>query len=123
LKILGGITPFKQEQFVLQPEVDAPPFFRLDAKESDLAFHVLDPFAVASDYAPEISPEDEKALGLGEGESPEIWTIVNLNRGAADATVNLAAPILVNCRTGVAKQVIPLNVQNCPVRHRLFPKD
>ena len=123
VRILGGLPPFKQECFILHDEPDAPPFFRLDAREGELAFHVLNPFDLVPDYAPEISPEDERALDLKDGEQPEVWVIVNLNRGASHATVNLAAPILMNVRNGVARQIIPVNAHVWPVRKRLFEEE
>lgn len=121
LHVLGGLYPFPSERFQVKVEDDAPPFLRLEAVDADLAFHVLDPFVVLPDYAPQIPDDDDAALELQSADETRLLAIVNLTRGAANATVNLASPIVVNLRTGKAKQVILHNAVQYEVRHRLFP--
>jgi len=120
LHVEGGLYPFSSERFSVKMEEEAPPFLRLEAADADLAFHVLDPFIILDDYAPELPEEDDAALDLQGPEETRLLAIVNLTRGAANATVNLAAPIVVNTRTGRAKQVILHNAAQYEVRHRLF---
>jgi flagellar assembly factor FliW len=119
LTIAGGLAPFPAERFQVIEEKEAPPFLRLEAVEADLAFHVLDPFLIKSDYAPVLPDADEKALELGGAEETGILAIVNLHREGAPPTINLAAPIVINLRTGKAKQVILNNATEFSVRHAL----
>ncbi|MCW8129562.1 MAG: flagellar assembly protein FliW [Planctomycetota bacterium] len=121
LHVVGGFYPFASERFAVKPEEEAPPFLRLEAVDADLAFHVLDPFVVMENYAPELPEEEDQALDLQGPDETRLLAIVNLTRGAANATVNLAAPIVINTRTGRAKQVILHNAAQYEVRHRLFP--
>ena len=79
----------------------------------------MPPAAIAPDYAPEVSSEDCSFLRLRAPEDALIFNIVTL-RGRNSATVNLKGPLLVNRRTLVGKQIIPLNAPNFPVQHPLF---
>jgi flagellar assembly factor FliW len=117
--LLGGLAPFTCEKFTLVAVEEAPPFFRLDAEGQDLAFHLLDPFLVLPDYEPEISDLDDHLLELHSPEDSLVLSIVNLNGGQGDPTVNLAAPIIVNVRTGRGKQTILNNATKYAVRHKL----
>jgi len=118
--ILGGLNPFPHEHYRLSAEPDAPPFLRIETVDDDMVFHVLDPFLIVADYEPAIGDDDDTTLGLNGPEDTRLLVIVNLSKGASEATVNLAAPIVVNRKTGQAKQVILQNAAQYSVRHKLF---
>lgn len=114
---LLGFEQFKSFALVTNPEEQ--PFLWLQAaEEPKLAFLVMSPFVIIPNYRPEISDEDAGSLGLHDQEEPLIFNIVTM-RGAQQATVNLKGPIVLNRRTLVAKQIIPLNAPNLPVAHPL----
>ena len=114
---LLGFEQFKSFALVTNPEEE--PFLWLQVvEEPKLAFLVMSPFVVIPNYQPEISEEDAGSLGLQNQEEPLIFNIVTM-RGAQQATVNLKGPIVLNRRTLVAKQIIPLNAPNLPVAHPL----
>lgn len=114
---LLGFERFKSFTLATNPEEE--PFLWLQVvEEPKLAFLVMSPFVVVPDYQPEISEEDARSLGLQDQEEPLIFNIVTV-RGAQQATVNLKGPIVLNRRTLVAKQIIPLNAPNLPVAHPL----
>jgi len=121
LRILGGLTPFPDEQFLVQAEVDAPPFLRLVSAQQDLAFNVLEPFEVDEEYTPELIEDDLRLLGLETTAAAGFLALVNLSHGSRAATINLAAPIAFNPATGSAKQVILRNAMSYHVRQRIFP--
>jgi flagellar assembly factor FliW len=79
---------------------------------------VVSPTAVLADYEPEISPEDIHFLDLRAPEDAIIFTIVTL-RGPDRATANLKGPVIVNRRTLIGKQVVPLNATELPVAQPL----
>ena len=114
---LLGFEQFKSFALVTNPEEE--PFLWLQVvEEPKLAFLVMSPFVVVPDYQPEIPEQDAGALGLQSPEDTLIFNIVTM-RGAQQATVNLKGPIVLNRRTLVAKQIIPLNAPNLPVAHPL----
>lgn len=119
LELSGGLRPFLCERYELSAVEDAPPFLRLTAVEEDLAFHLVDPFLVLPDYRPEISDTEDQLLDIQRPEETLVLSIVNLSEGHEKATVNLAAPIVVNIRTGRGKQVILANASEFGVRHQL----
>lgn len=120
IKLLGGLHPFLCERFTLSAETECPPFLRMDAEGEDLAFHLVDPFLVLPGYEPELSTEDDRELDLrGPGEAM-LLSLVNLSRGAPAATLNLAAPIVVNMRTKAGKQAVLHNASAYSVRHPLL---
>ena len=83
-----------------------------------LAFLVMSPFVVVPSYQPEIPGEDEAFLDLKDPQDTLILSIVTVS-GAQQATVNLKGPIVLNRRTLVAKQVIPVNAPDYSVAHPL----
>ncbi|MEL4318681.1 flagellar assembly protein FliW [Leifsonia sp. YIM 134122] len=80
-----------------------------------LRLFVLDAPTYLSDYRPGLGAEQRDAVNLGDVE-PLILVVSSLTEGGP--TVNLAAPIVVNPRTGDALQVI-LDGQDWPLRHPL----
>lgn len=114
---LLGFEQFKNFALVTNPQEE--PFLWLQAvEEPKLAFLVMSPFVVVPDYQPEIPEEDERTLGLQDPNETLIFNIVTV-RGAQQATVNLKGPIVLNRRTLVAKQIIPLNAPHLSVAHPL----
>ncbi len=95
------------------------PFLWLQsAGELKVSFLVMSPFVVLPDYRPDIPDEDAQFLGLATAEDALIFNVVTV-RGPQQATVNLKGPIVLNRRTLVAKQVIPLNAPDYSVAHPL----
>jgi flagellar assembly factor FliW len=115
-----GLLGFEQcKRFALVASPEEEPFLWLQsAGEPKLAFLVVSPFVIVPSYRPEISDEDARFLGLEGPEGTLIFNIVTV-RGPREATVNLKGPIVLNRRTLVAKQVIPVNAQSLSVAHPL----
>lgn len=110
---LLGFESFKHYVLLARPE-EAPFLWLRVLDRPEIAFLVVSPTAVAPDYAPEIGEEDTRLLDLRAPTDALVFNIVTL-RGSNDATVNLKGPVLVNRRTLVGKQVIPLNASRFPV--------
>lgn len=110
---LLGFEQFKRYELLSRPE-EAPFLWLQVLDQPDLAFIVVSPTAVAPDYEPQISDEDAEFLDLRTPADALVFNIVTL-RGRNNATVNLKGPVLVNRRTLVGKQIIPLNAADLPV--------
>lgn len=110
---LLGFEQFKRYELLSRPE-EAPFLWLQVLDQPNLAFVVVSPTAVAPDYEPEISDEDAHFLDLRTPEDALVFNIVTL-RGPNHATVNLKGPVLVNRRTLVGKQIVPLNAADLPV--------
>ena len=114
---LLGFESFKRYLLLARPE-EAPFLWLRVLERPEVAFLVVSPTAVTPDYTPEISDEDARFLDLRTPADALIFNIVTL-RGQNDATVNLKGPVVVNRRTLIGKQVIPLDASDFPVCQRI----
>lgn len=115
-----GLLGFERiKEYVLVADPAEDPFLWLQARgNSALAFLVVPPQPIFPDYLPDISPEDIAFLEANSVSDLALLCIVTL-RGPNQATLNLKGPVLLNRRTWVAKQVIPVNASQFSVQHRL----
>jgi flagellar assembly factor FliW len=74
--------------------------------DPDLRLLVVAPGPFFPDYSTDVADEVVDVLGLDADEQPLVLLVVNPGSGLADATANLAAPILVNARTRRAVQAL-----------------
>ncbi|MCS6802431.1 MAG: flagellar assembly protein FliW [Chloroflexota bacterium] len=88
-------------------------------------FVVADPAAFFSDYAFDVTEDVVVALDLQTAEEVDVLVILRLGATPFETTANLAAPIVVNRRTGRGRQIIltaPLQ-SGWSVRTPLLPAD
>ena len=115
---LLGLENIKEYELIALPTED--PFLWLQsAGVPDVAFLLVSPFLVLSDYQPDISEDDIQALGLQDSADALLYNIVTV-RGDAPATVNLKGPIVMNRVTKIAKQVVLSNAADYSVRHPII---
>lgn len=120
LYFAAGLPPFVDARtYRLHVEEDAPAFLRMECIDTELAFVLIDPFAVSGQYRPEFSDKDIEELELQSADKPLVLAIVNLSRGVREATVNLAGPLLINPKNGKGKQVVLVNAAQYSVRQSL----
>jgi flagellar assembly factor FliW len=118
---IPGFEDYKEFRFIEDREI---PFAHLIAVEEErIAFILMQPGLLFPDYGVEVDAEFQEILKLRQAQDEainsgtlhdeslnfnvEIWTIVTLNReDAAQSTVNLRAPILLNTEHKVGVQVI-----------------
>jgi flagellar assembly factor FliW len=85
---------------------DASVFALRSVADPDLRLLVVAPGAFFPDYSTEVATEIVDLLELDPADQPLVLLVVNPGSGLADATANLAAPILVNPRTRRAVQAL-----------------
>jgi flagellar assembly factor FliW len=115
-----GLLGFEQvKRYVLTSIPGEEPFmwFR-DQNDPTLAFLVIPPFEVLSDYQPDLPAEDVRYLGLESPEDALLLNIVTL-RGRGRSTVNLKGPIVINRFSLIGKQVVLANAADYSVQHPL----
>lgn len=114
---LLGFERIKKYLLVANPEEQ--PFMWLEMADGPRhSFLVVPPSSVVTDYQPELCDEDVSFLDLRSPGDALVVNIVTLRNGG-QSTVNLKGPIVLNRRTRVGKQVIPLNVSRYPLQHPL----
>lgn len=120
-----GIPGFKELcRFVLLPENDVDGFCWLQSvDEPEVAFLLTDPFIFFRDYILELEDTDVRALKLKKKEEALVLVIVTIpGEDVKQVTVNLLAPVVINTRLGIARQVV-LADSHYTTKHRLFHHD
>ena len=99
---LLGFPNDKHFELVAQPGEDH--WFWIQALPDGFpAFLVVNPFAYIDDYSLDIDSDTVAKLSLDCPEDALVFTIVNIDAGF---TANLAAPLVLNSKNGLALQVI-----------------
>ena len=76
------------------------------ARTPHLAFVAMNPFSLKPDYAPVLTAEELRELGVERSEELCFYTLCVVRSPVADSTVNLRCPVAVNDQTRRAMQVI-----------------
>ncbi len=120
IKLPLGLLGFERtKDYELVSHADYHPFFWLRFMDDpDLAFPVVSPFVVMPGYQPDISPEDERFLGLETPADALLLCIVTL-RPDGGSTVNLRGPVVINRHTLVGRQIVPVNASRFPLQYPL----
>lgn len=116
-----GIPGFEEcRRFILIRHDPEGKFLWLQsADEPDLALVTIEPHRVFKDYAPEIPEREVEELAAGHPGALRMLAIVTIPGDVSKATVNLAAPIVLNEQLRRAKQVV-LEGSPYSIRQRLF---
>jgi len=118
---LIGLPDFKRFQLIVDPE--SLPFVVLHSIEGDsIQIPALEPVGFVEDYKLNIGDEDAAMLGLkGADSNPLILNVATIKSFEPQkVTLNLAAPIIINRRTRVGKQVLLVNYQDYSTAHVLI---
>jgi len=79
----------------------------LQSTESgELAFLIMDPRAVVPDYEVVLAPHDLAELAATEVSELDVYTLVVIPQDRSQVRTNLRAPILINPRQRLGKQVV-----------------
>lgn len=84
-----------QERFVWLQSLD----------DADVALPTADPWQIFADYSPQLPAYATSSLDLRQPEDFVTLCVVVVTAGAAEMTMNLLAPIVVNLETRTARQV------------------
>ncbi|HOA99238.1 MAG: flagellar assembly protein FliW [Atribacterota bacterium] len=114
-----GLPGFENlRQFLLLEEEG---FFWLQSvEERDVIFAVCDPFLYFPDYEVDIPSSECQALGIISEEEVIVLAIMNI-QSPQDIKVNLLAPVIINCRLKMGKQIV-LEDERYSLHHPLFPE-
>ncbi|WP_240419845.1 flagellar assembly protein FliW [Paenibacillus periandrae] len=117
-----GIPGFEQlHQFVIiKPNMELPFSFLQSVEDGDVAFIVVSPFAFYPEYEFEISEDVKQELTIEEETDVLVWNIVSIRESLEDATINLLAPIILNNKDLLGKQII-LQGTKYTVKQKLIP--
>lgn len=107
-------------EVILNPE-ELPFMWLRSVENHSLNFIVIEPHALISGYAIELSDDDAARLGIERPEDVYIFNVVNFKADQPEsATVNLIGPVVVNRRTLKGRQLIIANYADYSARHPLI---
>ena len=96
----------KSRRFTLHVIDENPLFYYLQSlEEGDIGLILVDPFPCFPEYSLELNELDRKELEVDQKEDVLVFTTVTV-LGESKMTTNLAAPVVMNTRKRLAKQVI-----------------
>ena len=103
-----GILGFEElTQFAIVAVEECLPFEWLVSLEDPLvAFPILDPTLLFSDYKPSLRKEDILLLDIKKEMDVEMFCIVTLGETPENVTLNLKGPILINMKNKIGKQIV-----------------
>ncbi|KZE64240.1 flagellar assembly protein FliW [Fictibacillus phosphorivorans] len=115
-----GLPGFKDEkQFVLLP-MEGTPFSTLQSVfTKELAFFTINPFLFFKDYDFELVESVQKQLKIKEESDVLVQVILTIQEPLEKSTGNLQAPIVINVKENLAKQVV-LTDNKYRTRHELL---
>lgn len=121
LTLPEGLIGFEEhKEFALLALADYEPFRWLQAfSDPGLSFPLLDPHAVLPGYQPTIPETDRQALALEGPDRPVLYAIASVSETGGDVTINLRAPIVINARRRLARQVV-LADSRWEIQHPVF---
>ncbi|MGG2085810.1 flagellar assembly protein FliW [Priestia aryabhattai] len=116
-----GIPGFLEEtEFVILPLPEAEAFQVLQSIQTkELAFVITDPFQFFLDYDFQLEPQEIEKLQLQQAEDAAVYVLLTMSDSVEKITANLQAPVIINTKQQLAKQVILMNTAY-ETKHRLF---
>lgn len=87
--------------------------------DARIAFAVLEPKIFKTDYIAKLSAQELKQLKLDNINQSIVFTILTIPRDATQMTANLKAPIVINLKEQVGKQVV-LQENEYTLKHLMF---
>ena len=63
-------------------------------------------FFTTTDYKPTLTRNDLQSLGLDPAQRPRIFSIITIPDDVTQMTANLKAPIVINVKSRIAKQIV-----------------
>lgn len=91
---------------LVQPSGGPSPFrFLIAVDEPEVGFGLADPRQLFANYEVDVSAERE-VLGIESDDDMAIYVVLTIGENPMRTTANLLAPVLLNRRTGLARQLV-----------------
>jgi len=119
--IPGGILGFPEyKKFCLVDPGDDTLILWLQSMEnSSIAFPILEPKIFKPDYTARLSAAELRELKLENINQSAVFSILTIPEDVAQMTANLKAPLVINLKEQLAKQVV-LQENEYSIKHEMF---
>jgi flagellar assembly factor FliW len=121
IRVLMGILGFSryQKYIIIEREEDFPFKWLHSVEDPSLALVVTDPFLFFPDYRIEPDQKDLEELQVKDEKELIIYVIVTVPSDPDLTSANLMAPLVINPKKGIAKQLV-LPRSPFTIKHYLF---
>ncbi|WMJ19734.1 flagellar assembly protein FliW [Geobacillus kaustophilus] len=117
-----GLPGFADEKrFVLLPLADTPFVILQSVDTPALGFVLIEPFSYFPSYEFELDEGTVEQLNIESERDVAVYVILTVADPFHETTANLQAPVVINARKRLGKQVILTNPPY-KTKHRLFPE-
>jgi flagellar assembly factor FliW len=116
-----GIPGFEQfhQYIIIQPDAESPFSFMQSLEDSNLSLIVTNPFIFYPAYDFELSDAILDELKIEEREDVMTFSIISITSHLSNATINLLAPVIINIKKKLGKQII-LHQSEYKTKHLLI---
>ncbi len=120
IMVTEGIPGFEHlKRYAILPLDKKTPFWWFQSVEDGgIAFVVVDPYIIKPDYNPVISEGDMRFLKIECKKDMALMAIVTIKSNPRAVSANLRAPIVVNLKRRLARQIV-LDDVSYPIRHNM----
>lgn len=118
-----GLLGFPQQRdYAILDHKPGSPFHWLQSLDvPELAFVMIDPFAVREDYLKDLTDQEKDPFKGRESRRPLIFALATIPAGKVEQmTVNLLGPIVIDAEMQVGRQIVLAN-SAYHTRHPVFP--
>ena len=115
----------QEKEFILlplDPSIESPMEWLQSLKTPGLSFIVTDPFLFLPQYNMVLNDDEKSQLKVESTESLVIRVIVTIPRVHSEMTANLVAPLVINKKNRLAKQIV-LTSAEYDTKHRLMSQE
>lgn len=119
----GGIPGFQDEsRFAVLPIEGDNTFLILQSlSTTELAFVIVNPFHYFPEYDFTLEDQVVEKLNIASTEDVLVYSVLTIQEPFENTTANLQAPIIINLKEKMGKQVI-LNNDTYTTRHKILEK-
>ena len=119
-----GILGFPDSRhYILVPhEADSPFAWLQSVDEENLAFLMINPVAVKSDYVVQLPEKAADSLRLTDASEGVVFAIVVVPEDPSKMRMNLRAPVIINVRERLGRQVV-LEDTSLDLRHPVLSEE
>ncbi|MGD6871032.1 flagellar assembly protein FliW [Sutcliffiella horikoshii] len=123
VKFPNGLPGFLEEKkFAIIPFTEDGTFYILQSVITpELGFVLTNPFTFYPEYDFNLENQAVDTLELDSAEDVTVYTVLTMADSFHLTTANLQAPVVVNAKKNLGKQVI-LSGSSYQTKHSLFPK-
>lgn len=121
IRVPQGILGFPEDtEFCLvDPGDDTLILWLQSVKNPNLAFAVLEPKIFKTDYTVRLSGAELRELKLDNVNQSAVFSILTIPNDITQMTANLKAPLVINLREQIARQVV-LQENEYSIKHLMF---